>query len=90
VEFFEVVIKLVGPVQPVGEPREDNRRLENMRTLIRLADKCLAEIHTASCERFRDEFAAKEIGIMAYKFLQDVHAAFEGDDDRGSGGSRDD
>lgn len=43
-ELHEVVMKLVGPVMPAGETREDERRLENMKALTELkAHKDAAE-----------------------------------------------
>lgn len=38
-ELHEVVLKLVGPVQAVGEKREDTRRLANLRAQYRLYGK---------------------------------------------------
>ena len=33
-ELYEIVMKLVGPVQPVGETRADEQRLANMKKAI--------------------------------------------------------
>ena len=46
-ELYEIVMKLVGPVQPVGETRADEQRLANMKKLTELTDLLLGEIDDA-------------------------------------------
>ena len=40
-ELYEIVMKLVGPVQPVGETRADEQRLTSMKKLTELAEKAI-------------------------------------------------
>ena len=74
-ELHEIVMKLAGPVQPVGETNADARRLENMRTLTELVDMLLGHISLASGYADRDEASMKAIGAHARDFLNDVRSA---------------
>jgi len=40
-ELYEIVMKLVGPVQPVGETRADKQRPASMKKLTELAEKAI-------------------------------------------------
>ena len=42
--IHEVVKKLVGEIEPVGETREDDRRFENLKEMTDLIDKLLTDI----------------------------------------------
>ena len=42
--LHEVVKKLVGPISPVGETNEDNRRFENLKVTADLVDSLLSEM----------------------------------------------
>ena len=74
-ELHEIVLKLIGPVQPVGETRADEERLENMRSLTDLTDKLLYEIERAAPFADREEASMKKIGAHARYFLGEVHDA---------------
>lgn len=43
-ELIDVVMKLVGPVEPVGETHTDNERFENLGVLTALTDALLTKI----------------------------------------------
>ena len=74
-ELKEIVMKLVGPVQPVGDSNADRDRLANMETLTDLLDKLLFEVNTASHSADRPEASMKAIGEHARNFLDDVRSA---------------
>jgi len=76
-DIFEIVMKLNGPVDAVGEHYADVNRKENLEHLCDLADKILGEISKASSTSNRVEFSMKEIGEYAKNFLKDVHASYE-------------
>lgn len=71
-ELDEMVMKLVGPVAAVGETHEDNRRLENLETLVSLVDQLLCKIEDASKAADRQEASMKAIGVRARAFLRAV------------------
>lgn len=70
--LHEIVMKLVGPVQPVGESYSDEQRLKNMQELTELVDALLDEIHHASKDADRVESSMKIIGQHARSFLATV------------------
>lgn len=72
-ELYEIVMKLVGPVQPIGETRADGERLANMKALTELVDRLLREIERAARSADRVEASMKAIGAHARAFLKDVH-----------------
>jgi len=74
-ELSEIVMALVGPVQAVGETREDERRLVNMKVLTGLVDVLLFEINRATRDAGRAEYSMRVIGKHAMDFLAEVHAA---------------
>ena len=68
-ELYEIVMKLVGPVQPIGETRADEQRLANMKKLTELTDLLLGEIDDAVHGADRVEASMKAIGIHARDFM---------------------
>ena len=74
-ELFEIVMKLNGPVQPLGERHADQTRLANMKTLTKLADRILYEINRAEPAADRVEFYVKAIGVHAREFMESVKNA---------------
>ena len=69
-ELYDVVKKLVGEIDPVGETNEDDRRFENLKTLTELVDKLLSDIdyvNTRNSKRY--EYSLKRAGDFASKFL---------------------
>ena len=71
----EIVMKLVGQVQPVGESHTDRERLENIKALTELVDELLGEVDMASRSASRQEASMKAIGEHAKNFLNDVRSA---------------
>ena len=74
-ELHEIVMKLVGPVQPSGDSRIDAARLANMETLIALADELIGEISLAAHSATRHEASMKAIGKRARRFLDELATA---------------
>lgn len=74
-ELHEIVMKLIGPVMPVGESREDERRLKNMKSLTELIDRLLFEVDAVSHNADRVEASMKAIGVHARDFIASVKDA---------------
>lgn len=68
-ELYDVVKKLVGEINPVGETDEDSRRFENLKTLTELVDGLLIDIDYVARKRHRHEYSIKLAGDFASKFL---------------------
>ena len=74
-DIKDIVMKLIGPVQPLGEHNSDIQRLKNMENLIELTDYLLDVINTAAASAERPEASMKAIGQVAKQFLDDVRRA---------------
>lgn len=74
-ELYEIIMKLVGPVRPIGEHSADLERLENMKKLTDLTDRLLFEIEAATPNSDRAEASMKAIGVHARDFMAAVHDA---------------
>ena len=68
-ELHDIVNKLTGKTNPVGETNEDKKRLTNLEAKIELIEKMLFEISTAAQSHDRTEASMKSIGIKARSFL---------------------
>ena len=74
-EIKDVVDKLVGPINPVGDSNIDAKRLENLKELTQLVDKLLYDIDNVSSNAKRQEASMRQAGEYAKNFLIDVTSA---------------
>jgi hypothetical protein len=92
-DIAEVVLRLTGPVEPVGDSRMDAHRLENLRTLCDVAGVLLDRIesvaeaygdHMASVKAAKDHAAAflRTRGVIASREPQGEHRGNEPIPDR--------
>ncbi len=68
----EIVMKLVGEIQPVGETTIDDERFDNLQTMCGLVSDLLGEIHRVSANKERYEFSIKRAGKYAHDFLTGI------------------
>jgi hypothetical protein len=71
-ELYDVVTKLIGPIQPVGETNEDEKRFKNLTVMTHLIDELLFDISRVSSQKSRQEFSLKKAGEFASRFLSDI------------------
>lgn len=72
-ELYDVVMKLIGEIEPVGETHEDNHRFENLKNLTELVDRLLGDIQdVADTNVGRVEFSLSRAGKMCENFLHNV------------------
>lgn len=69
-ELFDIVIKLTGPVEPVGETHTDNERFENLKKLLEL----MRELHMkvdgmTTSDSARGEFSIRRSGLECHEYL---------------------
>ena len=71
-DLYEVVQKLVGPTEPIGETQTDNIRFENLKALTNLTSKIITDLCRLkrTCEN-QKEYSIKRAGQYAAKFLTD-------------------
>jgi hypothetical protein len=70
---LEIVQKLIGPVTPVGETNEDQRRFENLKQMCELAGNLLNEIgKVGESANGRHEASVKKVAAYACVFLNNI------------------
>lgn len=60
-ELIDVVRKLIGPVNPIGESNTDEERFENLKTLTELVDFLVGDIDQV-LTAYENPTKSKEIG----------------------------
>lgn len=71
-EMYDVVKKLLGPIEPVGETNTDDKRYKNLEDTITLIDKLLFDINQITPNATRDEASMKKAGKKAIQFLSEI------------------
>jgi hypothetical protein len=71
-ELYDVVMKLIGPVVPVGETKADEQRFENLKELTDLVDLLLTDIDTIAGDAGRPEFSIRRAGEHCARFLDQI------------------
>lgn len=71
-DIYEVVIKLVGKIDPVGETNEDNRRFENLKVMADLVEKLSEDIYPVARGKDRLEYSISRAGKFASDFLDEM------------------
>lgn len=66
---YDVVMKLIGPIEPIGESREDERRFDNLVAVTKLVAVLLADINDVTSHKSRIEYSMRKAGEYADKFL---------------------
>lgn len=72
----DIVMKLIGPVSPIGETNEDNLRFENLKKLINLTYTLLETIHDVSKNKDAHAFSVKRSGLKASQFFRDLNEEY--------------
>jgi len=72
-DIYEIVMKLVGPIHPIGETNADNARFENLKTLCTVTDQLVSAIDEVGY-RHKDsqEYSVKRAADRARKFMDDL------------------
>jgi len=71
-ELKEIVMSLVGNINPIGDTNTDNDRFENLKNLCELVYDLLGEIDEVSYKnKDSHEFSVKRASDYANKFLTD-------------------
>lgn len=71
-EITKVLNVMIGNVEAVGETNEDNRRLDNLKTLIDVTNWCLDGLEYAMASGYgRPEYSMAEISYTAQRALDE-------------------
>jgi len=71
-EIYDVVVKLVGQIKPVGETNEDNRRFENLKVMTELIDLLICDIEGVASQKNRQEYSIGHAGKFADNYLKEL------------------
>jgi len=71
-EIYDIVKKLIGEINPVGETNTDDKRFENLKATINLIDELLLDIDKVAENKDRCEFSIKRAGEYTYKYLEQL------------------
>ena len=75
-DIHEIVVKLIGPINPVGETNEDNRRLENLKEMINLMNQIHTDIdNVVYLNKDCHEFSKKKAAELADRSLVIINQA---------------
>lgn len=69
---YNVIKKLLGPIDPVGETNADDRRYENLKVTIRVVKELLSDLGEVAQNSDRVEYSMKRAGQKARQFLKDI------------------
>lgn len=71
--LLQIVHKLIGPIDPVGDSNIDRKRFENLKKFCELTDAMVMMIDDVSVgNKDRQESSMKEAGDYANNFLSDT------------------
>lgn len=71
--IYEIVEKLTGEINPVGETAEDSKRFENIKEYALLINHLIWEMEKVAknCDRY--EYSIQRAGKYAENFLKELH-----------------
>jgi len=82
--ILELIDRLIGPIVPIGDPIEDDLRLENLRKLAVLSENLLAQLAALAENRVNDLIFLRRAGEEAHDCLVTLNTwlnrLLEGDD----------
>jgi hypothetical protein len=71
-KIYEVVVKLIGPIMPIGETNTDDERLENLKEMTNLVDRLIYDIGCVIHNKNRPEYSMKKAGKFADDFFDSL------------------
>ena len=71
--IYDVVIKLIGIIKPVGETNIDNDRFENLKIMTELVDRLLTDIDQVAYQyKNNHQYSMKRASDFARKFQDNM------------------
>ncbi len=71
--LLEITQRLIGPITPLGDSSQDEKRLANVNELITLTEALIAEINNLVHYADSHEMSVRVIGAKAKKFMDNLH-----------------
>ena len=73
IDVYEVVKKLTGEIEPIGETQTDDKRFENLKAMTKLVDRLIFDIDAiAYRHKNNHQFSMKRASEFASKFITDL------------------
>jgi len=76
-EIIDVINKLIGPIHPVGETNEDNKRYKNLEEIIYIMEQFHTEIMDVANYKNRTEYSIKRAGELAAAYIENLSETLE-------------
>ena len=70
-DIHEIVKKLIGEINPVGD-NTDNKRLKNLRAMTELVNDLLSDIDQVAWNNNKPEYSMNRAGQFAASFLDEI------------------
>lgn len=72
--LYDVVTKIIGPIDPIEEANEDAERFLNLQSMTDLVDKLLSDIDNVSyINRNKKAFSCKKASEFAKNFIDKIN-----------------
>ena len=71
-EFIDIIIRLIGNINPVGETNIDNERLNNLKIWIDNTDDMISELKVLSENKNSSQRSVSRAGKLAQEFLDNL------------------
>ena len=82
IDLYELIEKINGKIEPIGETHIDNDRFENLQRLVKLVDKLIFDINEVAGLRDREQYSLKKAGKYAFDSLKEIQEALEDEEYR--------
>jgi len=69
---LDVAQKLIGPIDPVGESRTDEKRFQNLKQHCELIELLVQEVEVVAMNQTRVEHSMRKAGEFAAHYLRDL------------------
>ena len=69
IDLGEIVDRIIGEINPIGETNTDDARYENLEAYIDVCEHMIRKIYTVSQNANRQEFSIKRAGKCAKEYL---------------------
>ncbi len=76
-DLYDIIKRIIGNINPVGDTNIDKKRLENLKTHEEITYKLIEDLMWVSEDRDRIEYSMKNLGQSAYSQLLDIKEMLE-------------
>lgn len=78
-EVADIVMKVIGEIEPVGETYTDEERINHLILLLNTLDILIDEVRFILPNIDRHEYSMKRAGLWANNWIKDKHELFGND-----------